>query len=70
MFAIRQVDLGKIMYERKMTVPELSRAAGLSEAGVRKAARAQDGQRFRPRTIFALAKALDVDPSAFASVEG
>ena len=71
MYQIRQQDLKRIMTEKQMTIPEVSRASGLSEAGARKAARAEEGQHFRPKTVYALARALGVKASAFAvPIEG
>ena len=69
-FNVNGLKLQAMLIDRRWGVRELARAADLSEGVTRRAVYYSTGQRFRPKTVFALAGALDVEPSAFASVEG
>lgn len=69
-FNVNGAKLQAMLIDRRWGVRELARAADLSEGAARRAVYYSAGQKFRPKTVFALAGALEVEPSAFASVEG
>lgn len=69
-FSVSGAKLQGILLEKQWSVRDLARAADLSETVSRQAVSDSEGRRFRPRTVFAMAGALGVDTTAFASVEG
>ena len=68
-FTIDGKQLEQILIAKRWDARDLARAADISEAGARLAI-TPEGRRFRPKTIYALADALGVEPSRFAVVEG